>query len=443
MAPILDAIRTRGARYRTGRAAAGRISWGLADQAVSSLTNFAVGAVVARSLGVSAFGAFSLAWVTYAVVLNLSRGLATDPLVVRFSGAEPAVWRAAVRQASATALCVGLAAGAICLLAGLAIGGTIGSGFVALSLALPVLLLQDSWRYAFFASGQGRKAFVNDVVWATALVPALAIAYLHDSVFAFVLAWGLAAGVAAGVGPLQAGVLPGLSGAWAWVRRHRDLGARYMVENLFNSGSGQLRIYGLGAIAGLASVGAVRGAILLLGPFLAVLMGLSLVAVPEAARALRRSPGVLRKFCLAFGGAQAGAALCWGIVLLTLVPDAAGRAVLGEVWEPASGLIVPVTIEVMAAGMATGAATGLRTLGAAPRGLRAQLWTSAAYLTGGLGGAWAAGASGSAWGVAIGVLATNSVWWLQLRAALRERHRIEATASNREQQLDPTESRIP
>ncbi|MYR58605.1 hypothetical protein GTY54_20990, partial [Streptomyces sp. SID625] len=68
------------------RALVGRLSWGLADQAASSVTNFVVGAYVARSLGVTAFGVFSLAWVTYGVVLNVSRGLATDPLVVRFSG---------------------------------------------------------------------------------------------------------------------------------------------------------------------------------------------------------------------------------------------------------------------------------------------------------------------------------------------------------------------
>jgi hypothetical protein len=35
---------------------AGRLSWGLGDQAVSSLTNFAVGLYVARSLGTFAFG---------------------------------------------------------------------------------------------------------------------------------------------------------------------------------------------------------------------------------------------------------------------------------------------------------------------------------------------------------------------------------------------------
>ncbi|MDR2986820.1 MAG: hypothetical protein LBV34_18475, partial [Nocardiopsaceae bacterium] len=64
-----------------------RFGWGLADQAVSSLTNFAVSLYVARTLGAVQFGAFALAYVTYSFVLNASRGLATDPLLVRFSGA--------------------------------------------------------------------------------------------------------------------------------------------------------------------------------------------------------------------------------------------------------------------------------------------------------------------------------------------------------------------
>ncbi|MGH3932903.1 MAG: hypothetical protein ACRDTF_23345, partial [Pseudonocardiaceae bacterium] len=117
---------------RAGRAAAGRLSWGLGDQAVSSLTNFAVGIYVARSLGVADFGIFSLAWVTYGVVLNISRGLATDPLVVRFSGEPTESWRTAVSRTSGTALLVGLGAGAATAVAGVAIGGAVGGAFVAL-----------------------------------------------------------------------------------------------------------------------------------------------------------------------------------------------------------------------------------------------------------------------------------------------------------------------
>ncbi|MGO4754490.1 hypothetical protein AB4212_38820, partial [Streptomyces sp. 2MCAF27] len=298
------------------RAMVGRLSWGLADQAASSLSNFAVGVYVARSLGPAAFGVFSLAWVTYGVVLNVSRGLATDPLVVRFSGVPDTSWRGAVARSSGTALGVGTALGAACLVVGLALGGSVGTAFAVLGVVLPALLLQDAWRFAFFAAGTGRKAFVNDLVWGVALVPAMVVAARVGSVAAFVLAWGASAAVAAAYGCLQSGIRPRMAGARGWLREQRDLGYRYLVENVSLSGASQLRAYGLGAIVGLGAVGAVRGAELLMGPFLAVLMGLSLVTVPEAARVLRQAPHRLGTFCLLLGGGQAAAALLWGAPLL-------------------------------------------------------------------------------------------------------------------------------
>ncbi|MEU0385602.1 hypothetical protein [Streptomyces chartreusis] len=404
----------------TRRALAGRLSWGLADQAASSMSNFVVGIYVARSLGVTAFGVFSLAWVTYGVVLNVSRGLATDPLVVRFSGVPDASWRQAVVRASGTALGVGTAIGAVCLVVGLSLGGRVGPAFACLGVLLPGLLLQDAWRFSFFAAGAGRKAFVNDLVWGVALVPAMVVAARVGTVAAFVLAWGASAAVAAVYGCFQSGIRPRLTGARAWLREHRDLGYRYLVENVSLSGASQLRAYGLGAIVGIGAVGAVRGAELLLGPFLAVLMGLSLVTVPEAARVLRQAPHRLGSFCLLLGGGQAAAALLWGGALL-LMPDRLGELVLGGVWHSASQLIVPVTLGVAGAGLGTGAAAGLRALGAARRSLRCQLFASACYVGGGLGGAAAAGTVGSAWGVAAATVCGSAVWWLHLRSALRER----------------------
>ncbi|MEU0244057.1 hypothetical protein ABZ192_06940 [Streptomyces sp. NPDC006235] len=403
------------------RALVGRLSWGLADQAASSVTNFAVGIYVARSLGLAAFGVFGLAWVTYGVVLSVSRGLATDPLVVRFSGVSDASWRGAVARSSGTAVGVGAAIGAACVVAGPALGGSVGSAFACLGVMLPGLLLQDAWRYAFFAAGKGRKAFVNDVVWGVALVPAMVVAARVGSVAAFVLAWGASAAVAAVYGCFQAGIRPRLTGARAWLREQRDLSYRYLVENVGVSGASQLRAYGLGAIVGVGAVGAVRGAELLLGPFLAVLMGLSLVTVAEAARVLRRAPHRLAGFCLLLGGGQAAAALLWGTALL-LMPDRLGELVLGDVWSSAAELIVPATLGVAGAGLGTGAAAGLRALGAARRSLRSQLFASACYVIGGLGGAAVAGTVGSAWGVAAATVCSSAVWWLHLRSALRERH---------------------
>ncbi|MGG2464067.1 hypothetical protein ACO0M4_30535 [Streptomyces sp. RGM 3693] len=409
------------ARRTAKRAVVGRLSWGLADQAASSVSNFAVGIYVARSLGLTAFGVFSLAWVTYGVVLSVSRGLATDPLVVRFSGVSDASWRGAVARSSGTALGVGAAIGAACLVVGLAIGGRVGPAFACLGVMLPGLLLQDAWRYAFFAAGTGRKAFVNDLVWAIALVPAMVLAARVGSVAAFVLAWGGSAAVAAVYGCLQSGIRPRMTGAREWLRDHRDLGYRYLIENVGVSGASQLRAYGLGAIVGVSAVGVVRGAELLLGPFMAVLMGLSLVTVAEAARVLRRAPDRLGTFCLVLGGGQAVAALLWGGALL-LIPDRIGGLVLGDVWSSASALIVPVTLGVAGAGLGTGAAAGLRALAAARRSLRCQLFASTCYVIGGLGGAAVAGTVGSAWGVAAATVCGSAAWWLQLRSALREHH---------------------
>lgn len=421
----------------TVRASVRRVSWGLADQAVSSMTNFAVGIFVARSLGLTDLGIFSLAWVTYGVVLNVSRGLATDPLVVRFSGEPTAGWRAAVARSSGTALLVGLGIGAAAALAGAAIGGPVGVAFVALGLILPAVLLQDSWRYAFFAAGQGRKAFSNDLVWGVALIPAMIVASQHGSVPGFVLAWGWSSAVAAVYGCVQVGLVPQLVGVRSWLHQQRDLGPRYLVENVSISGAAQLRMYGVGAIAGLAAVGTVRGAELLMGPFIAVMMGVGLFAVPEAARVLQRSPRRLPQFCLILGGIQTAGALVWGLGLLFLLHDEAGRFVLGSVWLSASALILPATLSVMNASVQNGAVAGLRALGASRRSMRAQLLTAGAFVVGGLAGAAAAGALGSAWGVALAMLFGAVVWWGQLRAGLRD------LSSAPTAQLNDEEARVP
>lgn len=398
------------------------MGWGLGDQAVSSLTNFLVGVAAARALGPADFGLFGLAWVTFGLVLNVSRGLASDPLVVRFSGPPDARWRVAVRRSTATALAVGGVGGLVCVGVGLVLGEGHGAAFVGLGAVLPFLVLQDCWRFAFFAAGRGRDALVNDVIWGLALVPALLLAERHPAAVWFVVAWGVAAGLAAAVGAVQARLLPDLAGVRDWVRDHRDLGPRYMVENLCQSGSGQARMYGLAAITGAAAVGTVRGGELLVGPFMAVLMGVALVAVPEATRVVAHEIGRLRTFCLLVGGTQWAAALLWGLGLLFLLPDAAGAYLLGAVWPLAAPLIVPATLAVMSAGLSSGASTGIRALGAAALGLRAQVTASVLYVVGGLVGAVLDGAQGSAWGVAAGTFAGVGIWWWSLGVAIR-RHR--------------------
>ena len=238
-----------------------RLGWGLADQVVSSLTNYAVGIYVVHALGAVQFGAFSLAYVTYAFALNASRGLATDPLMVRFSGTDLPTWRRAVTDCTGTAAVMGLVTGACVVAAAGVLSGVVGSAFLALGLTLPGLLLQDSWRYSFFALGRGSRAFVNDTVWALTLIPALVVlrATHHADVFWVVFAWGITATIAAAVGPIQARVIPRLAGARRWVSQHRDLGPRYLAEGTSQSASVQLRAYSIGSCPGPGRAGLCAG----------------------------------------------------------------------------------------------------------------------------------------------------------------------------------------
>jgi len=399
-----------------------RLGWGVADQAVSSITNFVMVLYVAHTVGAAQFGAFSLAYVTYSFALNTSRGLTSDPLIVRFSGVDLRTWRGAVASCTGTAAVVGLAAGACVLAVAPLLGGTAGFAFVGLGLTLPVLLLQDSWRFAFFAIGRGSQAFLNDLIWAVALLPALISLRAADvkNIFWFVFAWGAAAGVAAAAGLLQARVVPRLSGAWGWLTRHRDLGFRYLAENMTNSLSSQLRTYGLGFIAGLAAVGYVQAASTLLGPIMVVFMGMGMVGIPEAARILRRSPGHLWRFCLLLSGGLACVAVAWGSVLLVALPRGLGSALLGPIWLPAYPLILPYTISIIGVCTWCGATAGLHALAAAPRSLRAMVLASVATLVGGLLGAVQGGALGSVRGLAVASWIGAVIWWWQLRAAIRE-----------------------
>ncbi len=414
--------RAGGAR-NLGLKLAHRFGWGLADQGMSSLSNAALSFYVARELGATEFGAFSIVYVTYSFALNASRGLATEPLLVRFSHAEIRAWRWAVKRSTGTSVVAGIAMGICALMAGAAIKGTLGVAFIALGLTMPGLMLQDSWRYAFFALGRGSQSLLNDTVWTVAMFVAMvALRVMHyDSVFWFVLIWGLTATFAACIGPLQSRVIPNPLCALEWMARNRDLGPRFLAENTSNAGAVQLRIYCIGGIAGLATVAYVQAAGLLLGPFLVVFMGISIVTVPEAARVLRNSPHHLRRYCLLVGAALAIGCALWGVALLATIPRGLGDLLLGaKLWRPAYALVIPYTITVMGSCFTQGAMAGLHALGAAHRSLRSMNFGSALYLGLGVGGAFYHGATGTVWGTAIATWLGTMMWWGQLHTGLRE-----------------------
>jgi O-antigen/teichoic acid export membrane protein len=410
-------------------AAGRRVGWGLLDQALSSLTNFALGVVIAREVNQTAFGAFGIAFATYLIVLGISRALGSEPLVIRYTRAPDENWRRAAGRASGMAVVVGLVTGTLCVTAGVIADDSLRSALIALGVVLPGLLVQDVWRFALFAAGRGSGALLNDLAWAVVLFPTLAllIAAGQSSVGWFILAWGGAAAVAAAVGAWQTGTLPRPAGARSWFREHRELAPRFLGEfGAFNA-STQLTIYGVGAVVGLASVGSLRAADLLLGPLTVLFLGINLVAVPEGVRALAVSPLALRRVCLLFSFLVATAALTFGTVIHFLPPNI-GTALLGESWDGAHQVIFLLALSRAGTGFAAGATAGLRSLGAAKRSLKARLLCVPLVIVGGIGGAAIAGVRGAAAGLALSSCMEASIWWWQLRHGLTD---------HKEKELDP------
>lgn len=399
-----------------------RLGWGVSDQAVSSLSNFILSLFVARALGAERFGAFTLAYITYGVILNASRGVSTDPLLVRYSGPATSAWRRAVASATATAAAVGLVTGLVCVLVGLLLPHEVRGAFVALGVGLPGLMLQDSWRFAFFSVGRGVQALINDVVWTLLLLVAIIVLMItgRAGVVSCTLAFGVTASMAAAIGFVQSRIRPDFGQVRSWMVEHRALGARYLVENVSISGARQIRAFALGAFVGLADVGDVRLAEILMGPFLVVLMGISQVAVPEASAVLTRNAARLRLFSFGLGAVQAAACALWGLLILLLLPTGLGDLVLGPIWRPAAHLLPAVAIGMSAACFSTGASAGLRAMGAASRSMAAQLTASILYVIFGVGGAFVGGAMGTCWGVAIASALGAAVWWAQLWRTLSE-----------------------
>ena len=87
-------------------------------------------------------------------------------------------------------------------------------------------------------------------------------------------------------------------------------------------------MYGLGAISGLAAVGAVRGAQLLLAPVVALTHGDQSHGGAGGGSGTQALAGATRSFCMVLGGSQAAACILWGAGLL-FIPPARRRADVG------------------------------------------------------------------------------------------------------------------
>lgn len=392
-----------------------RAGWGIGDQVLSSATNFLLGVLVARTSTPEEFGVFALVYWTYLVFLVASRALGSQPLVVTVSHVDRQRWAAATSDSVGLAFVLGLGGGLVVALAGLLMG-SIGPSAVVLGIGLAGLLMQDAYRFALVADGHARSAFWSDLTWVLvmgSLVGAAVTAGIELGTPSIVALWVVGGCGGAIVAMVISHVMPRPSRGRRWLMQQRSLVPGFLVGSLVETLTLTIRQFILAGVTGFAVVGAIRAGQLVLSPVTVLYQGISLVAGPEASRLRRESLRSLVRWLARLSLVLSATAALTGAIAV-LLPNEVGRALLGQNWDAARPVILPLAVATVFTVGATGGGMGLLVLGAATRLARLTVWTkllgSILVLGGAVAGAEVDGPLGAAVGAAVGSAIESGIY---------------------------------
>ncbi|MFE7750200.1 hypothetical protein [Streptomyces sp. NPDC057428] len=395
----------------------------VADQGVAALTNILVLVAAARLSTVADFARFSAVYLVFTVLLGVSGAYTGQPLVLRRGAGEDtrgACRSAAVFTVGASAALGGLLA-AVCLL----VPGDTARALMMLGLVLPVVLGQDALRYAFSTLRRPHLALGADVLRLACVLGALSVQEYGATPARLILVWGLSALPAL----LLSAVLlhratagtPLLLGP---LLRRGHLGQRFVIEFGVGNATSQLSVLGLGAVANPLLVGALRGATTLFGPLNVLFTSATSFGPPllsrigDERRRTRTTAGL--------AAVLAATAALWATGL-ALLPEAAGRELLGDTWPAAASLLPATGSQYAAMAVGTCGLLALRMLD--PRTtLSIQVvfsLTAVAFMAGGYA---LGGVPGAAWGLCLGSVCKAAATWTRV-ALLRRRAPVERTVS--------------
>ncbi|WP_432050513.1 hypothetical protein [Verrucosispora sp. NA02020] len=374
----------------------------LSVNGLSSVGNLMVSVSVARGESLSRLGQFALAFSIYVLVIGLVRTAVTEAVLAAWTGpARHEITRGARR------------AGAVAVLAGLltaATGVVVGADYLTVTgLALPGLVVYDYVKAISIGVGGTRVALAQEGVWlgCTALAVGAAVVASVPPFMIFVC-WAFSGAVIGVVVALRLryDVVPG----WGLDRRGTRVAASFAAQFLVTTGSAQLALSALAATAGVAVVGALGAARTVFGPVTLLMTTLSSLIVPYLAQT-RPETGRAR---LRVAGSVV--ALTVGVMLplvlmVCLLPDDIGRAVLGDNWHAARPLLPLLSVEALLAPIALVAFAGHRVAHAGGRALAIGVVLGPLRIATIVAGGVLFGAGGAAGALAVLALVSAVCWW--------------------------------
>ncbi len=397
--------------------------WTLADQGVSSATNAAVSLLIARQVSSSEYGSFAIAYIIFSVIIGISRAGGCLPLGISYSGKSVSAFRYAAASATGACLVFGGLLGIVLVGVGAVAGGSVGSALVVVGFVLPGLLLQDAWRYVFFAMGKPVGAFLNDVAWAVVQVVGLTV-LIERGVTAsppMLLAWGISALVAALLGVAQAGLWPAPSRALAWVRENRANAVNLSAEFVTVQGALQASMLLIGLLSSKETIGALNGVRTLLGPTTVIGVGIVSFAVPELSRRIDMSVRARERAAVLLTVVVVGVGGLWSLLFIAF--PAIGKTLLGDTWPGAHHILVYSAFHYAGTALPTGPACIMYALGRTKITFRINLSMAPMLFAFPILGLLLADATGAVVGYNLVFWGIAPVWWILLRRIVREHAR--------------------
>jgi hypothetical protein len=254
------------------------------DQLVTSGSNALFAVLAAQRLGLRGFGEFAIAQTLFYVVVGLTRSAAGEAALVTFAGLGASDRR--IHASNVVWLSLSTAVfSSVVIAGGLHIGFDTGLLPIAVAVAIPGMILQETTRWNCFINGIPGRALANDLLWAAVMIlPFVVPSTLTFSASGLVAWWGLS-GALVGTSVLVQGRqlrMPAvLATTFAIIRRPswEFIAFSFMTTSIYH-----LSFLLLGVFGGEVEIGRARGAQLLFSPLGTLFGGVGISALTMLSR---------------------------------------------------------------------------------------------------------------------------------------------------------------
>lgn len=399
------AIVSRVQRILTSKRAAASLSVGI----LSSLGNLGLSVATAHRSDITGLGEFGLAFSIYVLTVGLARSAVADPALALAGSFS--VLRDCLQRASL----IGLISVIPILSAGLLFGLPF---LIVLALTVHGAVLYEYVKTMSVASFSARHAITMESVWLTCSLAATFLVF--ERVLSPVGGFAVWAGSSAVVGYVSALILKlNARPRWRLQTTSSKSALGFGLDFLIGSGSGQLALNIVSATAGLAVLGALRGAGTVLGPVTLMVTASRALLIPHLSRIILRSRVVSPMHNSAVTAVTLGAVVAPFLFALCFLPDYVGRLLLGANWDYAQPLLPALAIELFFIVTAAVPFAGHRAILAARESLVARGMLGAVRVCAIVWAAVEFGALGAAIAMACTAFISAVVWWVSYGLLLR------------------------